>query len=370
AALTRRNDVDPQAVVATAGQLGPYPLHFVLAWLQTQPDAAALPQVAVTAREWLWDYDAARRDFRRYLDWAATVPPGEAEVNMPADAELYQLEDARKTLQRFRSPLLQPALDALETTLAGRREQQVLGGIGRLGYQAPPVPPFEHPVLREAVDELHDALSAAPARPQLLVGESGVGKSTLLDLLCARLGAEDWLLFEASAADVLAGQKYVGELEERLREMLAVLRRPRALWRVPDVYDLLHKGAHSNDPRGILDLLLPAIERGELLLAGEITPQQHARLALARPAVARLFDARSLPATDGDALADVAAQWAAAARERCGREAIDPPTLAETLRVAAQYFPDQHEPGRSLRLLDEALSLARQEEPPALPIDA
>src|SRR5690606_23965879 len=305
-----------------------------------------------------------------YLAWAATVPPGDGTAPAIArDAEVHQLEEARSTLERFGSPLLQPALEAVVAALARHREQQVLGGIGRLGHPVPTAPVFEYRALREAADELHALLSADPPRPQLLVGEAGVGKSILLDLLCARLEGEGWLLFTASAADVLAGQKYIGELEGRLREMLAVLHRPRALWRVPDFFDLLHKGSHNHEPRGILDLLLPAVERGELLLVGELTPQQHARLLLARPGIARLFDARSLPAAGAEALADVAAQWTQTATARCGRDAIAPATLAEALRIAAQYFPEQHEPGRSLRLLDEALALARQDDPPALPID-
>lgn len=371
AAMARRDDTDPQAVARAAGRLGAYPLHFVLAYLQTLPDAAQLPQLAMAAREWWWEYGGIREDIRRYLSWAATVPAGEARVEAPEAADTQQLEEARATLDRFQLPqLLQPALDAIDAVLGARRERKVLGGIGRLDRAVAPGRVFEHAALHDAVDELQAQLTADPPRSQLLVGEPGVGKSSLLDLLCARLAADGWLLFEASAADVLAGQKYIGELEGRLREMLSVLRRPRALWRVPDFFDLLHKGSHGNDPRGILDLVLPAVERGELLLVGELTPQQHARLALARPAVARLFDVRLLPAAQGEALADVTAQWAMAAAERCACEVIDQATLAEALRVAAQYFPDQHEPGRSLRLLDETLALARQDDPPALPIDA
>src|SRR5690606_35350752 len=260
AALPLRDDADVQAVVAAVPRLGAYPLHFVPAWLQTLPDAATLPQLAVAAREWWWDYGGMREDIRRYLAWAATVPPGDGTAPAIArDAEVHQLEEARSTLERFGSPLLQPALEAVVAALARHREQQVLGGIGRLGHPVPTAPVFEYRALREAADELHALLSADPPRPQLLVGEAGVGKSILLDLLCARLEGEGWLLFTASAADVLAGQKYIGELEGRLREMLAVLHRPRALWRVPDFFDLLHKGSHNHEPRGILDLLLPAV---------------------------------------------------------------------------------------------------------------
>jgi len=369
AALRRRGDVDPRKVAAAAPQLGAYALHFVLDYLQTLPDAATLPDVAMAAREWWWDYGGFRDDFRRYLRWASTVPAGDARPVAPAQADEAQLEELKTTLERFQEPVLQPSIAVVASALAAHRERRVLGGIGRLGLRASSSPRFGYDALHGAVDELHGLLDAPAPRPLLLVGEPGVGKSTLLDLLCARLHGEGWLLFEASAADVLAGQKYIGELEGRLREMLAVLHRRQALWRVPDFFDLLHKGSHSNDPRGILDLVLPAIERGELLLVGEITPQQHAKLVLARPGAARLFEAHALAPADGAALADVAAQWARAAAERCGRDVVDAGTLPEALRIAAQYFPDQHEPGRSLRLLDDTLSLALQQEPPALPID-
>ncbi|MDH5824190.1 AAA family ATPase [Luteimonas sp. RD2P54] len=369
AALRQRDDIDPRAVAASIPQLGAYALHFVLDYLQTLADASTLPEVAMAAREWWWDYGGIRDDLRRYLRRAAALPAGGAAPSVPSDAEEPRLEEIKTTLERFREPVLQPSIDAVTAALAAHRERRVLGGIGRLGARAPAAPRFEHDALREAIDELHARFSEPAPRPQLLAGEPGVGKSVLLDLLCTRLQQDGWLVFEASAADVLAGQKYIGELEGRLRGMLEVLQRPRALWRVPDFFDLLHKGSHANDPRGILDLLLPAIERGELLLAGEITPRQQAQLLLSRPAVARLFDVHPLAPASEAALADIAGQWARSARALCGQDAIDAGALAEALRIAAQYFPDQHEPGRSLRLLDDALALARQQEPPALPID-
>src|SRR5690606_17730009 len=173
AALPLRDDADVQAVVAAVPRLGAYPLHFVLAWLQTLPDAATLPQLAVAAREWWWDYGGMREDIRRYLAWAATVPPGDGTAPAIArDAEVHQLEEARSTLERFGSPLLQPALEAVVAALARHREQQVLGGIGRLGHPVPTAPVFEYRALREAADELHALLSADPPRPQLLVGEA------------------------------------------------------------------------------------------------------------------------------------------------------------------------------------------------------
>ena len=369
-ALARRDDIDPQKVMEALPHLGAYAMHFVLDWLQTRSDATALGTLAHAAREWWWDYAGMRADLRRYLQWAALQSGHEVVQPVSADLDEARLTECRDTLLRFQDPVLQPHLGGLQAALAARRERRVLSAIGRLGHRPPAMPRFETPALRLALDELQRQLEAGTPRPQLVVGEAGVGKSALLDLLFQRLASnEDWLLFEAGAADVLAGQKYVGELEERLRDMLSALNRPRAVWRVPDFFDLLHKGSHHHDPRGILDLLLPALERGELLLVGEITPAQLAKLLLARPAIGRLFDNQLLAPAQGAALADLGTQWAAATQSRIGLDVADAATLAEAARVAAQYFPDQHEPGRSLRLLDDALMLAQQRQPPSLPLD-
>lgn len=369
-ALARRDDIEPQKVMDALPNLGAYAMHFVLSWLQTRPDATALGPLVHAAREWWWDYAGLRADLRRYLQWASQHAGHDTVHPVSPDADEARLTECRDTWLRFQDPVLQPHLDGLQAALATRRERRVLTAIGRLGYRTPATPRFETPALGLAVDELQRQLEANTPRSQLVVGEAGVGKSALLDLLFQRLAASgDWLLFEAGAADVLAGQKYIGELEERLREMLSSLNRPRAVWRVPDVFDLLHKGSHHHDPRGILDLLLPALERSELLLIGEISPAQLAKLVLARPAIARLFDNQLLAPAQGTALADLGAQWAAAAQSRLGCDVADAGTLAEAVRVAAHYFPDQHEPGRSLRLLEDALMLAQQRQPSSLPLD-
>jgi ATP-dependent Clp protease ATP-binding subunit ClpC len=189
----------------------------------------------------------------------------------------------------------------------------------------------------------------------LVCGEHGTGKTVVVDRLFAKLHAEGWLLFEASAAEVLAGQSYIGELEERMREMLAALDRPRALWRVQDFYDLLHKGGHNQDPRGILDLLLPALERGQLRMVGELSSAQLAQLLIARPTLRHLTKTVTLLSPDAAAMRDLLERWRDAREQQLGAPVADARSLDEAQRMAAQYFPEQHEPGRSLRLLEEAL---------------
>lgn len=367
-ALPRRRRSDPEAVLELLPHLGSYPLNFVLDYLQGLPDADHLHVLLRQARDWWWGFVPFRQRLRAYLHWAAGKSPEDRAVEFDGldDDALGKLAE---TLGQFKEPVLAPFLQRVQDARTQRREQRVLGGFGRVVATLPPRLRLRHAALDTALQRAYEQLVATPPQPVLLVGEHGVGKSVLIDLLSERLLAEGWRVFEASAAEILAGQSYIGELEGRIREMLAVLHRERALWRAPDFYDLLHKGAHSRDPRGILDLVLPALERGELRLIGEITPRQLAQLQVARPATRSRFEVVALASPAAADLAQIGAQWAQAQRQALHGEVIDARALAEAERLAAQYFPEQHEPGRLLQLLDETLQAATGGEAPRLPLD-
>ena len=95
----------------------------------------------------------------------------------------------------------------------------------------------------------------------LVVGEPGTGRTTRLRALGARLAAQGWVVFEAGSAEVNAGQKYIGELEGRMKELEEALGNKRILWIVPHFEQLLHTGTHRHSSTGMLDLLLAGMER-------------------------------------------------------------------------------------------------------------
>lgn len=370
AALRERSDVEPSAALAATDDPGRYTVRFMLDYLQAREDAADLPAFLRHIREWWWDNPPLRQRVRDYLHWAESHAPGTAPMPLDAlkDYELDQLHEGLKSLQ---APLLAPYLAEVEAAQAKRREQRTLGGVGRLwtpGSGDAPGGIVDHPELDAQVARLHEMLHATPAVSILVSGEHGSGKTTVVDRLLARLHGEGWLLFDASAAEVLSGQKYIGELEERIGEMLAALNRPRALWRVQDFLDLLQKGSHSQDPRGILDMLLPAIERGQLRMIGELQPAQLAELLIARPTLRHLAKTVGLQSPTDAGLRDLLARWRETRGIALGHEVIDARALDEARRMAMQYFPEQHEPGRTMRLLEDTLQAAVATEPYDLPI--
>ncbi len=380
AALRERDDIDATTALAATTGPGQYQIRFMLDYLQSRADASALPAFLRLLRQWWYDQPALRQRLREYLQWAETHAPGTAPMALDTLRE-YELEQLAEGLASLRAPVLEPYLAQAKAEIALQHERRTLGGVGRVW--APPqsgTPAtaghaliahtiVDHPELDLQVAKLHEMLQATPPVSVLIAGDHGTGKSVLVDRLFARLHAEGWLLFEASAAEVLSGQKYIGELEERMRELLTALDRERALWRVRDFYDLLHKGAHNQDPRGILDMLLPAMESGRLRMIGELTPAQLAQLLLARPALRHLMKSVQLPPPSPATMRDLLVRWRDAREAQCDTAIADTRLLEEAQRMAAQYFPEQHEPGRSLRLLEEALRTALEAQPRSLPLN-
>jgi ATP-dependent Clp protease ATP-binding subunit ClpC len=220
-------------------------------------------------------------------------------------------------------------------------------GLGRV------VDPAQHPQATMvgsravAVDTIVAALSARPPRSVLLVGEQGVGKTTLIVEALRRLEGRPWFAFQAGAADVNAGQLYIGMLEGRVQEIVGHMARRAIVWLFPSFEEALWSGQHMQSPRGLLDALLPSVESGEATVVGEIDPLAYELLIQNRPRVSRLFEViRLAPMGDEDAL-EVARGWAT------HRDVdVDDDTLAEALDLAAHYLPATASPGNLLRLLE------------------
>ena len=198
-----------------------------------------------------------------------------------------------------------------------------------------------------AVDAVVSALTAARPKSILLVGEEGVGKTTLIVEALRRVEASRFrLAFQATAADVNAGQMYIGMLEARVQEIVAKLARRPIVWVFPNLEDSLWSGTHTQSPRGLLDALLPAVESGDVTIMGEVDPLAYELLIQNRPRVVRLFDViRLAPMTDDETLA-VGRGWA-----NDNEVDVDAKTLAEALDLATHYLPATAAPGNLLRLL-------------------
>ena len=199
-----------------------------------------------------------------------------------------------------------------------------------------------------ALAAILDAAAASPRRSVLLVGEHGVGKSTVAREAAALLSDDGWVTIRATAADVNAGQVYIGELEGRIAEIAKRTDGRAVLWLFPNFDEALWAGQHNRSPQGMLDALIPHLEAGRVMVVGEIDPTAFELLVQARPRTASAFTVVRLPPfSEPDAL-----QLARGALANVGLTASEQ-TLRESFELAEHYLPNVASPGALLRVLDQ-----------------
>ncbi len=146
----------------------------------------------------------------------------------------------------------------------------------------------------KAARQVMEMLRREPRRSVVLLGESGVGKTALVQELVHRLAEPEnggWLVLRVSPADFMNGTKYLGEWETRLKELIAQARAPRrVLLYVPNFSDLSGIGRSDKSDANVAAALAPHLEDGSVLVLGESTPEEFERGIGAVAPVARLFD--------------------------------------------------------------------------------
>ena len=200
-----------------------------------------------------------------------------------------------------------------------------------------------------------------------LVGEPGVGKTAIAEGLAQRMAAgnvppqlKDKRLVSLQMSNLVAGTKYRGEFEERLRDVLAEIRR------VGDVIlfvDEMHTIVGAGAAEGAIDaanIFKPALGRGELQMLGATTLGEYRKYIEKDPALERRFRPVRVEQPDKDATMAIL-QSLRPSLEKHHHITITPEALTEAVRLSVRYLPDLYLPDKAIDLLDEGASHAAME---------
>ncbi|MGO4684974.1 AAA family ATPase [Hyphomicrobium sp. 2TAF46] len=204
---------------------------------------------------------------------------------------------------------------------------------------------------KDALGAAQRLVDSGSLRILLVSGEPYVGKTSFLKLLADRIAAKEWRVFQASGADLQAGQMYIGQLEGRIREVLQELDAGnKVIWYVPDLLGLALSGTHQAQSASILDQIMPAVAAGRLLIWAEASLAATTKLQQLKPAVRRHLEIVRMEDMDEEEAIELA-ETLAARLEKTTRTPIDPSFARTSVDVAQSYLTAMHLPGSALSLM-------------------
>lgn len=195
----------------------------------------------------------------------------------------------------------------------------------------------------------------------LLVGEAGVGKTAIAEGLAKRIVEEDVpdviadaVVYSLDMGALLAGTKYRGDFEKRLKSLLSELRKqPNAVLFIDEIHTVIGAGAASGGVMDASNLLKPLLSSGELRCIGSTTFQEFRGIFEKDRALARRFQKVDVLAPSVDDTIKILKGLRSRFEEHHELKYTDG-ALESAARLADRYINDRHLPDKAIDVIDEA----------------
>jgi ATP-dependent Clp protease ATP-binding subunit ClpA len=195
----------------------------------------------------------------------------------------------------------------------------------------------------------------------LLVGEAGVGKTAIAEGLAKRIVEEnvpeillDNVIYSLDLGGLVAGTKYRGDFEKRLKALLNQLKNhPEAILFIDEIHTIIGAGSASGGTMDVSNLIKPVLASGQLRCIGSTTYQEYRGVFEKDHALARRFQKIDVlePSVEDTVLI------LKGLKSRF-EEHHDVKYSAEALRAAAElsdrFITDRHLPDKAIDVIDEA----------------
>jgi len=277
---------------------------------------------------------AVRDELEKYLD------------SQPSQVEIPQGGPGRKNSKQSKTP----ALDHFGIDLTAKATKDLLDPV--IGRET-------------QIDRMIQILNRRSKNNPVLIGEPGVGKTAIVEGLAKRIVDErvpEMLLGKRlmmlDMASVIAGTKFRGEFEERLKKIIDEVTAS------PDVIlfiDELHNVVGAGSAEGAIDaanILKPALSRGEVQTIGATTLEEYRKHIEKDAALERRFQSIIVPEATVDETVEVL-KGLRPRYEKFHSVKISDEAIEEAAKLAKRYIADRFLPDKAIDLIDEASSRAR-----------
>ena len=195
----------------------------------------------------------------------------------------------------------------------------------------------------------------------LLVGEAGVGKTAIAEGLARRIVEEavpeilgDAVIYALDLGALVAGTKYRGDFEKRLKAVIAQLKRqPKAILFIDEIHTIIGAGSASGGVMDASNLIKPVLASGELRCIGSTTYQEFRGIFEKDRALARRFQKIDInePSVEDTVLI---LKGLKNRFEEHHQVSYTQPALRAAAELAAKHINDRHLPDKAIDVIDEA----------------
>ena len=216
---------------------------------------------------------------------------------------------------------------------------------------------------REAeIERLMQVLSRRTKNNPCMIGEPGVGKTAIIEGLASRIaegivpeGMREKRILTLDLSGMVAGTKYRGEFEDRMKKLLREVKNDK---NVILFLDEIHTIIGAGGAEGALDaanILKPSMARGEIQLIGATTINEYRKHIEKDAALERRFQPIMVEEPDAE-LCKKILEGLKAKFEEHHRVIITDDAIDSAIQLSERYINDRHLPDKAIDVLDEACS--------------
>jgi ATP-dependent Clp protease ATP-binding subunit ClpA len=286
--------------------------------------------------------DVTRLDVVNYISHGMPSLPGEGAQDDETSLD-SESEPEESPLQKFATNLNQMAIDGKIDPLIGREVE---------------------------IERTVQILCRRRKNNPLYVGEAGVGKTALAEGL-ARMITEkrvpevllDATIYALDMGNLIAGTKYRGDFEKRLKGVIAEIREnPGAVLFIDEIHTVIGAGAASGGVMDASNLIKPVLANGEIRCIGSTTYSEYRGIFEKDHALARRFQKIDVPEPTLEETVEILHGLKSRFEEHHGVK-YESGALEAAVELAARHINDRRLPDKAIDVIDEAGANLRLQPP-------
>jgi ATP-dependent Clp protease ATP-binding subunit ClpA len=278
--------------------------------------------------------DITRLDVVNYISHGMPQLPGDGKAEEPEAAVESAEESDTSALAKYATNLNQRAIDGKIDPLIGRDIE---------------------------IERTVQILCRRRKNNPLYVGDAGVGKTALAEGLARMITEErvpevlrDATIYALDMGTLIAGTKYRGDFEKRLKAVIKEVRDdPGAILFIDEIHTVIGAGAASGGVMDASNLIKPVLANGEIRCIGSTTYSEYRGVFEKDHALARRFQKIDVPEPSLAETIEILRGLKTRFEEHHGVQ-YDPDALIAAAELAAKHINDRRLPDKAIDVIDEA----------------